>query len=68
MTIIITTKVKRKVFSPVKNGTPQWICSRHFGKHATKVLVKRLFGDNISKIQVGTNVKTMRNDDLFVIL
>lgn len=27
MAIIITTKIKRKVFSPVENGTPQWICS-----------------------------------------
>lgn len=27
MTIIITTKIKRKVFSPVENGAPQWMCS-----------------------------------------
>lgn len=41
---------------------------RQFGNHATEVLVRRWFGDNTSKIEVGTNVKTMRNDDLFVIL
>lgn len=41
---------------------------RHFGNLVTKVLVRTRFGDNIAKIQVGTNGKTMKNNDFFVIL
>lgn len=41
---------------------------RHFGNHVTKVLVRTRFGDNIAKIQVGTNVKTMKKNDFFVIV